>query len=41
MNDLKRLFTTWFYANPRRWMWVGILLVVLLILALTGNLKQT
>lgn len=39
MNDFRRLFTTWFYANPRRWFWVGVLLVVMLILGLTGNLR--
>jgi hypothetical protein len=39
MNEFRRLFTTWFYSNPRRWVWVGVLLVVILILALTGNLR--
>jgi hypothetical protein len=31
------LFTP-FQSSPRRWFWVGMLLLVLLVLALTGNL---
>ena len=39
MNDfLRRLFTP-FQSSPRRWFWVAILLVALLVLALTGNLR--
>lgn len=39
MNDfLRRLFTP-FASHPRRWFWVGMLLLVLLVLGLTGNLR--
>ena len=38
MSDfLRRLFTP-FQSSPRRWFWVGMLLLVLAALALTGNL---
>lgn len=33
----RRLFTP-FQSSPRRWFWVGMLLLVLAALALTGNL---
>jgi hypothetical protein len=39
MNRFREMFTTWFYSNPRRWAWVGLLLVVIAILAVTGNLR--
>jgi hypothetical protein len=35
---LRRLFTP-FQSNPRRWLWVGVLLLVILLLALTGQLR--
>jgi hypothetical protein len=41
MNAFWRAMTTWYHSNPRRWFWVLILLVVLLVLGLTGNLRQT
>lgn len=41
MTDLRRWLLTVYQSNPRRWFWVGVLLLVLLVLALTGNLRQT
>ena len=35
---LRRLFTP-FQSSPRRWLWVGVLLLVILLLALTGQLR--
>ncbi len=33
---LRWLFTP-FASSPRRWLWTGVLLAVVLVLALTGN----
>ena len=39
MNEFWRYITTWYYSNPRRWVWVGIMLLVIVGLGLTGNLR--
>ena len=38
MSDLLRRLFTPFASSPRRWIWVGVMLLVILGLALTGNL---
>lgn len=38
MSDFFRRLFTPFASSPRRWFWVGMLLLTLLVLALTGNL---
>jgi hypothetical protein len=37
-NLFRRLFTP-IQSSPRRWFWVGMMLLVLAALALTGNLS--
>jgi hypothetical protein len=39
VNQFWRSLMTWHHSNPRRWFWVLMMLVVLLILGLTGNLR--
>ena len=39
MSDLLRRLLTPFQSSPRRWFWVGMMLLVLVALALTGNLS--
>lgn len=39
MSDFFRRLFTPFQSSPRRWLWVGIMLLVLAVLALTGNLS--
>jgi hypothetical protein len=39
MRDRIKDFFRPFASNPRRWFWVGMLLLVLAVLALTGNLR--
>jgi hypothetical protein len=38
MKELFRWLFTPFHSSPRRWFWVGMMLLVLVALALTGNL---
>ena len=39
MSDFFRRLFPPFQSSPRRWFWVGMMLLVLLALALTGNLN--
>jgi hypothetical protein len=39
MSDLLRRLFTPFASTPRRWLWLGAMLLVLLLLGLTGNLR--
>jgi hypothetical protein len=39
MSDFFRRLFTPFISSPRRWVWVGVMLLVLLVLGLTGNLR--
>jgi hypothetical protein len=39
MKRLVRWLFTPFQSSPRRWLWVGVLLLVIVALALTGSLR--
>ena len=39
MSDFFRRLFMPFQSSPRRWFWVGMMLLVLAALALTGNLS--
>jgi len=39
MKDLLRRLFTPYQSSPRRWLWVGLMLLVLLVLGLTGQLR--
>ena len=39
MSDLLRRVFEPFASVPRRWLWMGAMLLMLLVLGLTGNLR--
>ena len=40
MNEKLQALRNSLRSTPRRWIWLGVLLLTLLVLALTGNLRE-